>query len=221
MSVESTLIYYRHLADLDKSIRGGLHSPELLIRSLDFKTVEELQKAGAWDAAGELLNIEAKALAQSGAELIILATNTMHKVASALVKDIDVPFLHIADATAESIVKTGYGRPGLMATEYTMTESFYTDRLRKAGLSPILPDKSDRDYIHKIIFEELCHGVVDEQSRSKYVEIAEHLKSAGADCLILGCTEVCMLLNPGNVSVPVFDTTRIHCEAAYQLATSG
>ena len=221
MSVESTLIYYRHLAELDRSSRGGLHSPELLIRSLDFKTVEELQKAGDWMSAGQLLNVEAKALAQCGADLIILATNTMHIVASALVKDLNVPFLHIADATAQSIVAAGHRKPGLMATDYTMTQSFYTDRLRHAGLQPVLPDGTDRECIHRIIFEELCHGIVTEESRSKYVQISEHLKGAGADSLILGCTEVCMLLNPSNVTIPVLDTTQIHCAAAYRLATSG
>ena len=218
MSAASTQIYYRELCRMTRDRLGGLHSPELLIRSLDFATIETLQASGRWDDAGDILSREAKALERGGADFIILATNTMHKLADAMMHGVSIPMLHIADATASRIKKQDLRRPGLIATAFTMEQSFYVDRLKTAGLSHLVPDASDRAETHRIIYEELCRNVVTEQSRTAYRGITARLVERGADCLILGCTEVGMLLNQDVVSVPVFDTTLIHCEAALTMA---
>jgi len=220
MSAASTQIYYRELCRLTAERLGGLHSPELLIRSVDFADIEALQAAGAWDSAGERLNEEAKALERGGADVLVLATNTMHKVAARMMDGVGIPLLHIADATALRIVAAGFRSPGLMATAFTMEQAFYTDRLAAAGLDVVLPGADDRAETHRIIYEELCRQIVSDTSREAYVGIARRLVDRGADCLILGCTEVGMLLDQGNVSVPVFDTTLVHCEAAIALALS-
>lgn len=220
MSAASTQIYYRELCRLTAERLGGLHSPELLIRSVDFADIEALQAAGAWDRAGERLNEEAKALERGGADVLVLATNTMHKVAARMMDGVGIPLLHIADATASRIVAAGFRSPGLMATAFTMEQTFYTDRLAAAGLDVILPGADDRAETHRIIYEELCRQIVSDTSREAYVGIARRLVDRGADCLILGCTEVGMLLDQGNVPVPVFDTTLVHCEAAIALALS-
>ncbi len=218
MSAASTQVYYRELCDMTRKRLGGLHSPELLIRSLDFARIEHLQMKGEWDAAGAILNDEAKALQRGGANLIVLATNTMHKLADQMMTGVGIPMVHIADATAEAITSQRLKSPGLMATAFTMEQSFYTDRLVAAGLTPIIPNDADRAETHRIIYEELCMDVTTDESEAAYVEIAGRLVGAGADCLILGCTEVGMLLNHGNVQVPVFDTTLIHCSTALNKA---
>ncbi len=218
MSAASTQIYYRTLCDLTRERLGGLHSPELLIRSLDFAPIAALQAEGAWDEAGDILNREARALEAGGADLLILATNTMHKLSDQMMDGDGIPFLHIADTTAAAIRAAGLSRPGLMATAFTMEQTFYTDRLIAAGLSPQVPDAADRSETHRIIYDELCKDIVTGESERTYVGIAERLVDAGVDCLILGCTEVGMLLNDGNVSVPVFDTTLIHCCTALDRA---
>ena len=197
---------------------GALHSPELLIRSLDFARIEALQMRGEWAAAGSILNHEAKALERGGAELIILATNTMHKLAGELMAGVSLPFIHIADAAAGAISERGLRRPGLIATAFTMQQSFYTERLVAAGLSPILPNAADQSEAQRIIYDELCRDVTTSQSAATFIAIARRLAESGADSLILGCTEVGMLLNQNNVDVPVFDTTLIHCAAALDLA---
>ena len=214
MSAASTQTYYRELCRLVRERLGGLHSPELLIRSLDFAVIEAAQAASDWDGAGKILNREALALERGGADFIVLATNTMHKVADQMMQGVGIPLLHIADATAAAINRQGLKRPGLMATAFTMEQDFYTARLRAAGLEPVIPDATDRAETHRIIYEELCKEVVKPESEHAYRGIASRLVDRGADCLILGCTEVGMLLNAGNVSVPVFDTTLVHCEAA-------
>lgn len=218
MSAASTQLYYRELCRLTRERLGGLHSPELLIRSLDFAPIAALQAAGDWAAAGRRLNAEARALERGGAGFLVLATNTMHKLADEMMAGLSIPLLHIADATAAAIRAAGLRRPGLMATAFTMEQGFYTDRLRAAGVMPVLPDAADRAETHRIIYQELCRDIVRDDSRSVYVGIAERLVQAGADSLILGCTEVGMLLTAGNVPVPVFDTTLIHCAAAVDLA---
>ncbi len=218
MSAASTQTYYRELCRLVRERLGGLHSPELLIRSLDFAVIEAAQAAGDWDGAGKILNREALALERGGADFIMLATNTMHKVADQMMQGAAIPLLHIADATAAAINRQGLKRPGLMATAFTMEQDFYTARLRAAGLEPVIPDAADRAETHRIIYEELCREVVKPESEQAYRGIASRLVDHGADCLILGCTEVGMLLNAGNVSVPVFDTTLVHCEAAVDRA---
>ena len=158
---------------------------------------------------------------RGGAEMLILATNTMHKLAQPMMQGVSIPLLHIADATAGAIVAAGKSRPGLMATAFTMGQSFYTNALRAVDLVPVVPEQSDRDSAHRIIYEELCKGVVMEESRQAYVNIAGRLAENGADSLILGCPEVGMLLDQDNVDMPVFDTTLIHCAAALDLAMQG
>lgn len=218
MSAASTQIYYRELCDLTRTRLGGLHSPELLIRSLDFAAIEVLQMNGQWEAAGAILNREAKALEAGGADVLILATNTMHKLADQMMAGVNIPFIHIADATARAITAKGLKTPGLMATAFTMEQSFYKERLLASGLQPMVPADADRAETHRIIYEELCKDIITDASRQAYEAIAGRLVAQGADALILGCTEVGMLLNQANVSVPVFDTTLIHCETALDFA---
>ncbi len=194
-----------------------MHSPELLIRSIDFAPIAALQASGDWDAAVDILNANAKALQRGGAEILLLATNTMHKLAGQMMDGVTIPLLHIAQATATRIARAGLKRPGLMATAFTMQESFY-DKLHAAGLTPIIPDAEDRSTIHRIIYAELCRDVTTTASRATFESIAARLIAQGADGLILGCTEIGMLLSQSNVAVPVFDTTLIHCETALDLA---
>lgn len=218
MSAASTQLYYDELCRLTRARLGGLHSPELLIRSLDFAPIAALQASGDWTQAGAILNREARALEAGGADLIVLATNTMHKLASVMMEGVSIPILHIADATAAALQRAGHDRPALMATAFTMEQAFYTGRLEAAGLNPILPVEADRIETHRIIYDELCRDVVLPESRASFVAIAERLRQAGADSLILGCTEVGMLLNAENTPLPVFDTTLIHCAAALDAA---
>lgn len=218
MSAASTQGYYQHLCALTRQRLGGLHSPQLLIRSLDFAPIAAAQTAGDWEGLGRLLNIEAKALQAGGAGLIVLAANTMHKVADAMMQGVDLPLVHVADATAAEIRAAGFTRPALMATAYTMEQNFYTDRLRASGVEAMIPGPADRATIHRIIFEELCRGVITDASRNTYEEIARQLADQGADCLILGCTEIGMLLTTDNSPLPVFDTLAIHCAAALEAA---
>jgi amino-acid racemase len=219
MSCESTALYYKWLNELVRQRLGGLHSAEILLWSVDFARIEAMQAKCEWEAAGEELAGIAGRLEHAGAQMVLLATNTMHRVAGAIEAAISVPFVHIADATGDVIAAEGLRRPGLLATRYTMTGDFYADRLRQRhGLDVIVPDEDEQETVHATIYNELCKGVIREDSRARYVEIAETLVKRGADSIILGCTEVTLLLNPGNVSVPVFDTTRIHVERALTLA---
>lgn len=218
MSCESTALYYARLNAQTRARLGGLHSADCLIRSVDFARIEALQAAGDWEAAGAALAQAAAGLEAGGAELLILATNTMHKVAPAIEAAVSIPFLHIADATAAALRDAGMQRPGLMATAYTMEQDFYLSRLRAAGLEPLVPGAQDRADTHRIIYEELCRGEIREESRIRYEEIAAQLRIDGADSLILGCTEVGMLLSAANSPLPVFDTTLIHCDAALDAA---
>ncbi|MDO5613295.1 MAG: aspartate/glutamate racemase family protein [Paracoccus sp. (in: a-proteobacteria)] len=218
MSAASTQIYYRRLCNLTRDRLGGLHSPDLLIRSVDFAPIADLQAAGDWDGAAAILNRHAKALAAGGADLLILATNTMHKIADQIMTGVPIPLLHIADATAAQITAAGLRAPGLMATAFTMEQDFYTNRLIAAGLRPIIPTPDDRATIHRIIYDELCRDITTPASRAAFETIAARLIAQGADSLILGCTEVGMLLHQGNVAVPVFDTALIHCQAALESA---
>ncbi|AGB73160.1 MULTISPECIES: aspartate/glutamate racemase family protein [Rhizobium] len=218
MSAASTQIYYRELCRLTRENLGGLHSPELLIRSVDFDEIEKLQASSDWNVAANILNEKAIALERGGADLLIMATNTMHKVADTILDGVSIPFIHIADATATAILNSGFRRPGLMATAFTMEQNFYTARLSALGLLPTIPEAGDRAETHRIIYDELCRDVVREESRLTYELIARRLIDRGCDCLILGCTEVGMLLNQDNVGVQVFDTTLVHCKAALRAA---
>lgn len=221
MSAESTALYYRRLNEEARRRLGGLHSAECVIWSVDFARIETLQASGEWDRAGAELARIAVALDHAGAAVLLIASNTMHKVADAVRQATRVPLIHIAEATAARITAAGLKRPGLMATAYTMEQDFYTSALKAAGLEPVVPGAPDRAETHRVIYEELCRGIVREESRRAYEGIARRLIRAGADCLILGCTEVGMLLDEGNVPAPVFDTTLIHADAALEAALNG
>lgn len=218
MSTASTLQYYELLCALTTARLGGLHSPRLLIRSVDFGLVAHLQNEGAWGALGQMLAERAVALERGGAEIIVLASNTMHKVVPRMMRDVSIPLIHIADATAARILAGGFSHPGLIGTKFTMEDRFYLDRLRGEGLQPIVPEGADRDHVHSVIYEELCRHDVQADSRAAFIDVAGRLKQRGADCLILGCTEIGLLLNPDNSPLPVFDTTQIHCNAALDAA---
>lgn len=220
MSTASTLQYYEALCRLTADRLGGLHSPRLLIRSVDFGLVAHLQNEGAWGALGDLLAERAEELERGGAELLVLATNTMHKVVPRMMRDVSIPLVHIANAAAARIQSAGFSHPGLIGTQFTMEDRFYLDRLRADGLQPLVPDADDRERIHTVIYEELCRHDIQPESEAAFVSITQRLKRMGADCVILGCTEVGLILNPDNSALPVFDTTQIHCEAALSLSLS-
>jgi aspartate racemase len=219
MSCESTAHYYARLNERVREVLGGLHSAEILMWSVDFAAVAQMQAEGRWQEAGAQLAAIARRLEGAGADVIVLATNTMHKVADVIEAAVGIPFLHIADATAVKIREAGMRRPAIMATRFTMEQDFYTGRLReKFALDAITPDEEDRALVHRIIYDELCVGKIDERSRAAYVDVAKRLAAKGADCLVLGCTEVGMLLNEGNAPLPIFDTTLIHADAAVNFA---
>ncbi len=219
MSWESTAEYYRLVNEAVRDRLGGLHSADCLLRSVEFAEIEELQRAGDWDEAGERLAGEARALADAGAELIVLCTNTMHKVADAIVAAIDVPFVHIADTTAAAVHAAGASTVGLLATAYTMEQDFYVGRLRDVhGLEVLVPGPDDRRIVHDVIYRELCVGVVRDESRREYVRIMGDLAERGAEGILLGCTEIDLLVGAGDSPRPVFDTTRLHAERAVELA---
>ena len=220
MSATSSQLYYAELCRLTQARCGGLTSPELVLRSLGFAPIEQWMRDGEWDAISDLLIREAQMLERAGAEVIALATNTMHKVADRIQDHLTVSLLHIAEATAASLVSKGHQRPGLIATKFTMEQSFYTGRLSANGLETLVPDVDTRDVVNGIIFDELCKGAVTEESRAICMKVAADLAFDGADSLILGCTEVGLLLNECNTPLPVFDTTTIHCEAIIDAAFS-
>lgn len=218
MSAESTAIYYRELNRLVRERLGGLHSAELLIRSVDFAPIAELQAKDDWDATGALLAEAARRLEGAGADVIVLATNTMHLNADAIRAAIGVPFLHIGDATAAGLQARGVTRPLLLATRFTMEKDFYKDRLRAAGLDPLIPSDADRERLQAIIYDELCQGVVKPTSQAEGMLMVERGRVAGADGVIFGCTEVGLLLSPDDIDAPVVDTSLVHCEAAVEFA---
>ena len=220
MSATSSQLYYAELCRLTQARFGGLTSPDLILRSVDFAPIEQWMREGEWDAISDLLIREAKMLERAGAEVIALATNTMHKVADRIQDHLTVSLPHIAEATAASLVSKGHQRPGLIATKFTMEQSFYTGRLSANGLETMIPAADTRDVVNGIIFDELCKGAVTEESRAIYMKVAADLAFDGADSLILGCTEVGLLLNESNTPLPVFDTTTIHCEAIIDAAFS-
>jgi aspartate racemase len=219
MSWESSAEYYRLVNLATRERLGGLHSADCLLRSVDFAQVEELQRTGRWDEAGALLAAEAAALVAAGAELLVLCTNTMHKVADMITDAIEVPFVHIADTTADAIRARGLRTVGLLATAYTMEQDFYVGRLRDVhGLDVLVPDEPDRRVVHDVIYGELCVGVVADSSREQYRRIMRELVDRGAEGILLGCTEIDLLVGPQDATVPVFDTTRLHAERAVELA---
>jgi aspartate racemase len=219
MSCESTAHYYKRLNDRVRAHLGGLHSAEILMWSVDFAPVAQMQDENRWQEAGAHLARIARRLEQAGAEVLVLATNTMHKVAETIQASTSIPLIHIADATAERIQNAGKRKPALLATRFTMEQEFYTGRLReKFGLDVVVPDEAERALVHQIIYDELCIGRVTEASRQAFVDVAQRLERRGADSLILGCTEVGMLLDESNAPVPIFDTALIHADAAVDFA---
>ena len=220
MSWESTAIYYRHLNELARERLGGLHSARLVLWSVDFAPVAELQHAGDWAGAGDALADAARRLEGAGAEALVLCPNTMHQVADAVEAAVRAPLLHIADATGAAVAAAGCRRPALLATRFTMEQPFYADRLRERhGLDPVVPDEAGREAVHGVIYDELCRGVVRPESKARYLAEVDRLRRrAGADSVILGCTEITMLIGRADLDLPVFDTTRLHAEAAMGFA---
>ena len=221
MSWESSAVYYRLINEEVRSRLGGLHSADCLLRSVDFAEIERLQREAHWHDAGRRLAAEAQGLANAGAELIVLCTNTMHKVADTIEHAIEVPLVHIADTTADAIRAARIDTVGLLATAYTMEQDFYVGRLRdRHGLQVLVPDDADRELVHRVIYDELCVGVVRDSSRAKYRRIMRGLAQRGARAILLGCTEIDLLVSDDDSPVPLFDTTRLHATRAVDLALS-
>ena len=219
MSWESTVPYYRHINELVKQRVGGLHSARIVLYSVDFHDIERLQHAGQWDEAGRILAAAAASLEAAGADFLVLCTNTMHKVAPAIEAAVKIPLLHIADATAVEIQRAGLRKVGLLATRFTMEQDFYRRRLEdKHGIGVIVPDAADREVVHRIIYDELCLGAIRAASRDRYRRIIGRLASQGAEGIVLGCTEISLLVSAADSPVPVFDTTAIHAASAVEFA---
>ena len=219
MSWESTVSYYQALNRGVRAQLGGLHSARVLLNSVDFAGIERLQHAGDWPATARLLAAEARKLQDGGADFLLIGTNTMHKVAPEIEAAIDIPLLHIADATAAKLQADGITRVGLLGTRFTMEQDFYKGRLQERfGLAVLVPDEAGRERVHRIIYDELCLGEIRESSRAEYLAIIEGLAAAGAEAVILGCTEIALLVGDARAAVPLYDTTAIHAEAAVALA---
>ena len=219
MSWESTVPYYRLINEAIKERLGGLHSAKVILYSVDFHEIERLQHSGDWDAAGALLADAARSLAAAGADFLVLCTNTMHKVAPAIESSVRIPLFHIADATAEEIKRAGFSTVGLLGTRFTMEQAFYKDRLRERhGLGVLVPQQDDRDIIHGVIYDELCLGTIKPESRNEYRRIIAGLVADGAQAIILGCTEISLLVMQQDSAVPLFDTTGIHARKAAEFA---
>ncbi|MCA9728869.1 MAG: aspartate/glutamate racemase family protein [Candidatus Eisenbacteria bacterium] len=218
MSWESTLPYYRRINERVRERLGGLHSARLVLYSVDFQEIERLQHADRWDEAGIVLVRAAQALAAAGADFLVLCTNTMHKVAPAI-ESVGLPLYHIADATAEVVRTAGVSRVGLLGTRFTMEQEFYRGRLEeKHHIAVLTPDEKDRDLVHRVIYDELCLGVIRDDSRRGYRAVIDRLAARGAQGIILGCTEIALLVAPADSPVPVFDTCAIHADGAADLA---
>ena len=218
MSWESSIEYERIINEGIRARLGGTASADLIIRSYNFATIEELQESGQWEAAGELLAGDARSLQQAGADHILLCTNTMHVVAPAIEDAIDVPFLHLADITATAVVDAGVETVGLLGTRYTMEQDFYRGRLEQHGLDVLVPDEPDRTLVHDVIYDELVRGVVDPRSKESYLAVIARLVERGATGIIAGCTEIGLLIGSDDIDVAYFPTTRLHAEAAVAAA---
>lgn len=214
MSWESTQLYYRIVNETIRDRLGGLHSARLVLASVDFHEIEELQRSGDWDRAGTLLAECAKSLERAGAENLVLCTNTMHKVAASIEDAVSIPLLHIADPTARAIRSAHFTTAGLLGTRFTMEQTFYRERLERHGIRVLTPDAPDRQTVHDVIYNELCLGKIVDSSRDAYRHIIERLIAQGAQAIILGCTEITMLVKAADSAVPVFDTTLLHAQAA-------
>jgi aspartate racemase len=219
MSWESTIPYYRQINESIKERLGGLHSAKIILYSVDFHDIERLQHAGDWETAGQLLGDAARCLEGAGADFLVLCTNTMHKVAAAIEAAVHIPLVHIVDPTAAEIKAAGFSTVGLLGTRFTMEESFYKDRLQERhGLRILIPPFEDRQIIHRIIFEELCLGRTLDESRHEFRRVIRSLIHRGAEAVILGCTEISLLVDQQDAAVPLFDTTRLHARRAAEAA---
>jgi aspartate racemase len=219
MSWESTVPYYRLVNEGIKARLGGLHSAKVVLYSVDFHEIEQLQRDGDWDAAGDVLAEAARRLQAAGADLLVLCTNTMHKVAPQMEAAVSIPLLHIADGTAAAIKAAGHRSVGLLGTRFTMEQDFYRQRLQdRHGLQVIVPEADDRRVVHDLIYDELCRGLVRDDSREAYRRIMEDLVARGAEAIILGCTEIGLLVGAQDARVPLFDTTALHAAAAVEAA---
>lgn len=218
MSWESTVTYYQILNETVKQKLGGLHSAKILLYSVDFDEIEKYQSSGEWEKSAEVLSQAAMNLEKAGADFIVICTNTMHKVAPRIQSHISIPIIHIAEATADELIKRGISRVALLGTKYTMTQDFYKDKLLKAGIDVVIPDLAGIETVNDIIYKELCLGIISEASKKKYLEIIDELAEQGAQGVILGCTEIGLLIQQADTGLPVFDTTRIHAIKAAELS---
>ena len=219
MSWESTAVYYRRINDQVRARLGGLHSADIVMRSVDFAGIVALQQADQWDEASNVLSGIGRNLQDAGADCLLICTNTMHKLADSVQSRVDVPILHIVDITAQALKRAGARRPLLLATRYTMEQDFYLARLRdRHGIDALVPDADDRTAVHDIIFDELCQGIVSDASQRRYLDIVARGQASGADSVILGCTEIGLLIGPQHLDLPTFDSTLLHADAAVDFA---
>ncbi|MBU2874321.1 aspartate/glutamate racemase family protein [Marinobacter salexigens] len=218
MSWESTQTYYRLINQRVRAELGGLHSAKLVLYSVDFAEIEALQHQGNWQATGDILESVAQSLESAGAEFLVLCTNTMHKVASQLERSVNAPLLHIADATANVLKKDGITCVGLLGTRFTMEQTFYIGRLQDHGIQVVVPNEPEREIVHSVIYNELCQGVVKPDSKAMYLDVVASLAERGAQGVILGCTEIGLLIQSSDTEVKLYDTTEIHAEQAVQYA---
>lgn len=221
MSWESTELYYRNINTEIKNLLGGHHSARIILESVDFQGIKDMQHRGDWDSATKELIDCAKNLEKSDADFILICTNTMHKVSPQISDAVNIPIIHLADATAEKIIEAGYKKVGFLGTKFSMEDDFYTGRLKnKHKLEVFVPNGNDRNIVHDVIYDELCLGKVLNESRLEYLRIIDGLRSKGAECIIEGCTEIVMLIDQSHTDIPVFDTSMIHAQKAAQLAIS-
>ena len=214
MSWESTVTYYKIINETVKEKLGGLHSAKCILYSVDFQEIEECQSNGNWEKSGEILGEAAYNLEKAGADFIVICTNTMHKVVNQIKEKISIPILHIAEMTAEKILEKGLKNIALLGTKYTMEQDFYKSKLIEKGINVIIPDKNDIEIINEVIYDELCLGTINSDSKKKFLEIVDKLRSKGAEGIILGCTEIGLLIKNEDTDVPLFDTAIIHAEQA-------
>lgn len=221
MSWESTVSYYKAINEGVKQALGGLHSAKIALYSVNFEEIEKLQRVGDWDQAGAILGNAAKSIQAGGADFLLICTNTMHKVLPQIEEKIDIPVLHIADATANKLIEDGISKVGLLGTAFTMEQDFYKRRIsEKFGIEVIVPEHEEREVVHRVIYDELCQGQILSESREQYINIIDNLRRAGAEAVILGCTEIALLVEQQHTQVKLYDTTKIHAEEAVKLALS-
>ena len=220
MSWESSLFYYKAINEGVKAKLGGLHSAKIAMVSVDFEEIEKLQHKGEWQKLGEILAKEAANIEKAGANCLLICTNTMHKVAPQVQSAINIPLIHIADATAKALIKDGIKKVGLLGTAFTMEQDFYKTRLQEHGLEVVIPNEQDRELVHNVIYNELCLGECKVASKEAYLEIITSLAKSGAEGVILGCTEIGMLVKPNDTEVKLYDTTYIHAQSAVDFACS-